>query len=51
MLSELAAEHGMALVPPFDDAHVIAGQGTVGLELSSRSTTSARSWFLSAAAG
>ena len=30
---ELSAEHGMALVPPFDDAHVIAGQGTVGLEL------------------
>jgi threonine dehydratase len=29
----LAAEHELALVPPFDDAHVIAGQGTVGLEL------------------
>lgn len=29
----IAGEHGMALVPPFDDARVIAGQGTVGLEV------------------
>ena len=29
----LAAEAGMIKVPPFDDAHVIAGQGTVGIEL------------------
>lgn len=28
-----AAEHGAVLVPPFDDAAVVAGQGTVGLEL------------------
>ena len=26
----LAAERGMIFVPPFDDEHVIAGQGTVG---------------------
>lgn len=26
-------ERGMVLVPPFDDAFIIAGQGTVGLEL------------------
>jgi threonine dehydratase len=26
------AEHGGALVHPYDDAHVIAGQGTIGLE-------------------
>ncbi|MGN6145766.1 MAG: threonine/serine dehydratase [Mesorhizobium sp.] len=26
-------DEGMALVPPFDDAFVIAGQGTIGLEL------------------
>jgi threonine dehydratase len=30
---ELAADHRLTLVPPYDDAHVIAGQGTVGLEL------------------
>lgn len=29
----LIAEHGYALVPPYDDPHVIAGQGTVGLEI------------------
>jgi threonine dehydratase len=29
----LAAEHGLTLVPPFDDYAVIAGQGTIGLEL------------------
>jgi threonine dehydratase len=30
---ELAAERGLTLVPPFDDAAVIAGQGTVGSEI------------------
>jgi threonine dehydratase len=29
----LVAEDGMVYVSPFDDAHVIAGQGTIGLEL------------------
>jgi threonine dehydratase len=29
----LAAEQGLVLVHPYDDAHVIAGQGTIGLEL------------------
>src|SRR5512140_592396 len=29
----LAAETGMTLVPPYDDLDVIAGQGTVGLEI------------------
>jgi threonine dehydratase len=29
----LAAERGLAMVPPYDDAAVIAGQGTVGLEI------------------
>jgi threonine dehydratase len=29
----LAAERGAVIVPAFDDAHIIAGQGTVGLEL------------------
>lgn len=31
--AELAAERGLALIPPFDDRRVIAGQGTVGLEI------------------
>jgi len=29
----LAAERGMIFVPPFDDEHVIAGQGTVAMEI------------------
>jgi threonine dehydratase len=29
----LAEAHGLSLIPPFDDAGVIAGQGTVGLEI------------------
>ncbi len=31
--NRIAAERGLALVPPYEDAHVIAGQGTVALEL------------------
>jgi len=30
---ELAAEFGYAVVPPYDDAAIIAGQGTCGLEI------------------
>lgn len=30
---ELQKEHGYTLVHPFDDPHVIAGQGTIGLEI------------------
>ncbi len=29
----LAAERGLAMIPPFDDDRVIAGQGTCGLEI------------------
>jgi threonine dehydratase len=29
----LAAEHGYAIVPPYNDEKIIAGQGTVGLEI------------------
>ena len=29
----LAAEEGLMLVPPYDDREVIAGQGTIGLEM------------------
>ena len=31
--SAVAAERGCVVVPAFDDPHIIAGQGTVGLEL------------------
>jgi threonine dehydratase len=30
---ELVARHGYTVIPPFDDRKVIAGQGTVGLEI------------------
>ena len=29
----IAAERGLAIIPPFDDDQIIAGQGTVGLEI------------------
>ena len=32
-VDRLVAEEGLVMVPPFDDAAVIAGQGTIGLEL------------------
>src|SRR5262249_11521568 len=30
---ELAAEYGYIIVPPYNDEHIIAGQGTMGLEI------------------
>jgi threonine dehydratase len=30
---DLAAEHGYVMIPPYDDAAIVAGQGTVGLEI------------------
>jgi len=30
---EIAAERGLAIIPPFDDRRIIAGQGTCGLEI------------------
>jgi threonine dehydratase len=30
---ELAAEHGYVIVPPYNDEKIIAGQGTMGLEI------------------
>lgn len=32
-MDEIAAERGLTFVPPFDDPAIIAGQGTVGLEI------------------
>jgi threonine dehydratase len=34
--ASLAAARGLALIKPFDDAQVIAGQGTVGLEIAAQ---------------
>ncbi|GHC29196.1 threonine ammonia-lyase, biosynthetic [Aidingimonas halophila] len=31
--NELIAEHGYTYIPPFDDIDVIAGQGTIGVEI------------------
>lgn len=36
--AELAAERGLTLVKPFDDPRVIAGQGSVGLEIADQAT-------------
>lgn len=33
MADRLSAEEGLVALPPFDHPHVIAGQGTIGLEL------------------
>ncbi len=30
---ELAREHEYSIVPPYDDEHIISGQGTIGLEI------------------
>jgi len=32
----ITAQRGAVLVPPYDDAHVIAGQGTIGLEIAAQ---------------
>lgn len=32
-VDRLVVEHGLTPIPPFDDAAVVAGQGTIGLEL------------------
>jgi threonine dehydratase len=34
--AELASSEGLTLIPPFDDRDVIAGQGTVGLEIAAQ---------------
>lgn len=33
LAARLASERGATLVPSFDDPHIVAGQGTIGLEL------------------
>lgn len=36
--AQISAERGVALIKPFDDPYVIAGQGTVGLEIGAEIT-------------
>lgn len=33
LAERIAAEHGATVVPSFDDPHIVAGQGTAGLEI------------------
>lgn len=33
LAEQIAAERGLTMIPPFDDKMIIAGQGTVGLEI------------------
>ena len=33
LAADIAEKHGMTIIPPYDHPHVVAGQGTVGLEL------------------
>ena len=47
----IAAERGLAIIPPFDDDRVIAGQGTVGLEIAEALPDVERCWYRSAGAG
>jgi threonine dehydratase len=47
----LAAERGLALVHPYDDPLIMAGQGTIALEMLAEIPISTTSWFRSAAAG
>ena len=46
---ELVAEEGLTLVPPYDHPWIIAGQGTVGLEIAADLPTWTRCSFRSAA--
>jgi len=38
--ARLADIHGLTFIPPFDDPYVIAGQGTIGLEISQQADLS-----------
>src|SRR4051794_34250486 len=48
---EIAAARGLTMVPPFDHAWIIAGQGRSASRSSSSARRCARSWRRSAAAG
>ncbi len=40
LAARIAAERGAELLPPYDDGRVIAGQGTIGLEIAAEAETS-----------
>jgi len=48
---ELAAENGMVFIPPFDDPDVIAGQGTVAMEILRQHPGSIDAIFVAAGGG
>jgi len=50
-MEEVQAERGLTFVPPFDDPLIIAGQGTIGLEILDDLARSRRSWWRESAAG
>ncbi len=50
-LEELAAETGMIVIPPYDDLDVIAGQGTVGLEIINQAPRDLGSVFIPVGGG
>lgn len=50
-LEELAAETGMTVIPPYDDLDVIAGQGTVGLEIINQAPRDLGSVFIPVGGG
>jgi threonine dehydratase len=47
----LAAETGMTIIPPYDDLDVIAGQGTVGLEILHQAPRDLRAIFVPVGGG
>jgi threonine dehydratase len=51
--ARLCAERGATLIRPFDDFHVVAGQGTIGLEIAraAASKGAALDWVLSPCSG
>lgn len=48
---QLVAESGLSYIPPFDDPHVIAGQGTIGLEIIRQHPKSIDAIFLAIGGG
>lgn len=51
LLRQLAVETGMTVIPPYDDLDVIAGQGTIGLELLNQMPRETGSIFLPVGGG
>jgi threonine dehydratase len=49
--AELVAKHGYTYIPPYDDPDVIAGQGTVAMELMSQISSPVHAVFISVGGG